>query len=60
MFLAYLLVQGVVGTLKDPSITNWRETAGEAGAHVVRILPGHRRICETAVVSRMRVRGFES
>lgn len=36
----YLFVHGVVGTMKDPSTTSWRETAGEAGAHVVRFLPG--------------------
>jgi len=40
--IGYLFVQGVVGTLKDPSITSCRETAGEAGAHVVRTLPGAR------------------
>jgi hypothetical protein len=39
--IGYLFVQGV-GTLKYPSITSCRETAGEAGAHVVRTLPGAR------------------
>ncbi len=40
MILGYHFVQGVVGTLNDPSITSCRETAGGAGAHVVLTIRG--------------------
>jgi hypothetical protein len=40
LILGYHFVQGVVGTLNDPSITSCRETAGGAGAHVVLTIRG--------------------
>ena len=36
--------------MKDPSTTSWRETASEAGAHVVRFLPGARNAIQSAII----------